>query len=473
MLDVKQRLTQWRSLLEKNAKKELLTSLEEAPVVEVTDFLSEQPLSVCIDVFRKFNYSKQADIFCDFSTEKQLDIFYVVEMEHFANIFENMPSDLRADFYLDLDEREQVKLLPYLSKKVRKDVLMLSEYPRSKAGGIMNTDFVAVNEDATVATALDRIREEAPSKTMIYFIYIVNKERKLKGIVDLKDLVLAKPEEKVINLGIDTVIFANLHDDQEEVAHKIEKYDLLVLPILNAQEQLVGIVNYDDAIYVIRQEEKEDMEKFMGIMPMDSEDAYMDISSIHHFKNRIGWILALFLFGTFTTIIMHRFEKTIQLFTFLSFYLMTISDTGGNVGSQATTMVIRALSLGEINVKSWIKVLWKEMKVALMIALTLLPLCFFKVAFVSSLFHQEGQPAPYYIGLIVGIAVMLQVFASILVGALLPLLIKKLGKDPALATSPAITTIVDISGVFFYLVLAKLFWKAMSLNAYYECSKSL
>ncbi len=459
MLDVKKRLAHWRSLLEKNDYNDLLTALEESPVVEVTDFLAEQSIDTSVLLFLQLKRNKQASIFSHFPGDKQLDIYRALEVHVFASIFEQMPSDLRADFYTKLDETAQVKLIPFLAKKVRQDVITLSRYAPDKAGGIMSTDFVAVGDESTVASALDSIREEAPSKKMMYSIYVVDKARKLVGIVDLKDLVLAKPAEKVMQLANETIVFADLSDDQEEVANKIEKYDLMALPILNSDGQIVGVASVDNALHVIREEEKEDMEKFMGIRPNDHNHTYMGLSTIQHFKKRAGWVIFLFFLGILQTLVMHTYEKTIHALAFVSCYLMTISDTGGNVGSQTATMVVRAISLGEISVKHWLAVLWKELKIACLLASSLFIIGIGKISAISCFFDRPGYPSPMQIGLAVSLAVSMQVFSSILIGALLPLFVKKIGKDPAAVASPAITSIVDIIGLFIYLGIIHAFFK--------------
>ena len=458
ILDLKKRLANWRSFLEKNDYKKLLASLKESPVVEVTDFLAEQSINTCVLLFLLFSKSKQARIFSLFSLEKQLDIHRTLDADTFAGIFEKMPSDLRVDFYIQLDETEQAKLMPFLSRKVRQDVVTLSGYAPDKAGGIMSTDFVAVSHESSVESALESIRKEATKKKMMVSIYVVDEHRKPVGIVDLKDLVLAKPEEKVMSLAKDTILFARLYDDQEEVANKIEKYDLMALPILNSDDQIVGVASVDNALHVIREEEKEDMEKFMGIVPDQHKDTYMGLSTLQHFKKRVGWVVCLFIVGILQTLMMHAWESTIHALTFVSFYLMTISDTGGNVGSQAATMVIRALSLGEIKLKNWLAILWKEFKIAFLLGFSLFVLAMVKVFVVSYNFHQVNHPAPIKIAFVVSLAISLQVLSSIIIGTLLPLIVKKLGKDPALAASPAITTIVDIFGVFIYLLLINAFF---------------
>lgn len=459
--DTKERLAQWQLLLDKHKKEELNTALGSAPMVEVADFLEKQPLSMLLELFLTFTQKQQSSLFCHFHENKQLELYNALSKPVFKGIFENMSSDLRADFYLCLDEGEQMHLLPYLSKKVRKDVLMLSAYPPEKAGGIMSTDFVAVDKNMTAEAALNQIRKDAPSGKLMYLLYMVDENMKLTGTIHLKDLIMAVPSTKMQEIARETMVFARSYDDKEAVARKIEKYDLVALPVLNKKGQIVGIVSYDDAIDVIREEDTEDMERFMGIIPDEEHrDSYLRVPYKKHFKQRIFWVASLFMFSVLSSLIIHNYEDVLRKWTFLMLYITTISDTGGNVGSQAATMIIRALSLGEISLKNWRKVLRKEVKIAFMVALSLFLLCFLKVTIFSYFFpEKESAIDPWKIGVTIALAIGLQVVVATIIGASFPLAIKALGKDPALAASPAITTIVDISGHIIYLGTACLCFK--------------
>ena len=459
ILDIQKNSTFLKSLLHEGKQEELWKALQDTPLPDVAEFLAEQPPSILKDLFLLFDQEKQASLFDYFHINKQIEVYNALPIRVFSGIFQKMHSDTRADFYLELLEEQRMKLLPYLPKAVRRDVLTLSGYPEDKAGGIMSTDFVMVYGNMTVEEALAKIRQEAPSKKLMYCLYVVDENIHLTGIVDLKDLIMSDPKTSINALKNDNIICANLYDDKESVAHKIEKYDLMAIPILNGDGQVVGIVSYDDAIDVIRDEQTEDMERFMGIIPIGHRNDYLHTSSVQHFKQRMGWVAGLFFLGTFVVMIMHRYEKMFQSLPFLAFYLPLMSDTGGNVGSQSATMVIRSLALGEVTLKNWIKIVYKEAKVACMLALMLFFLCFIKVSAVDWISKWYCNQSANWdeickIALTVSIAITLQVISATLLGATLPLLIKRLGKDPALAASPAITTIADLSGILIYLHIA-------------------
>ncbi len=464
MLDAKTRIAQWDLLLQTHQVEKLKLSLQEAPLIEVADFISKKSLRTRWKLFTLFDRTYQGTLFSHFSEEDQLELYSKSPRRMIGELFVYMDSDSRVDLYQRLDEKEQSKLLPYLPKKVKQDVIALCAYPTETAGGIMSTDFATVQENMTVGQALQKIREDAPDRKMLFYLYVVDEEMTMKGILSLKDLVMQEDHIKISSILQDTFIFVRVTEDREKVAHKIEKYDLLALPVLNDEDQLVGIVSYDDAMDIIRAEQTEDMERFMGIEPDEHAGNYLQTSSVQHFKKRITWILGLFVASFGSGFVMHRYEKVLGKLTILLLYLPMISDAGGNTGSQAATVVIRALSLGQLHIRDWLVILWKEAKVALMFVICLFCLSFFKVVLFSGLlsdylFGGNEFPIPvqglYSLALTIAIALSLQIITSTLIGAGLPLLIKWTGRDPALAASPAITTIVDITGLLIYFTTAR------------------
>ena len=461
MFNIQKRLAYWQTLLEEGQEKALLQLFQEAPNVEVAEFLAKLPSVQCYAFFLELHQDMQASLFNYFSAEKRAEVYDQMPIGLFAKLFEQMSSDVRADFYEQLNTHQQMLLLPHLSRKVRKDVLTLSAYAKDKVGSIMSTDFVEISNKMTVSQILEKLRKLSPSKKMMYFLYVTDSDRKLVGIVDLKELVLADPSEKITNLTYETLVFVNLDDEKEKAVHTIEKYDLVALPILNKEGQLVGILNYDDAMDEIREEEKEDMERFMGIMS-DDERSYMEISSYHHFRYRIGWIVSLFALGTFASMFIHNYEAWAkQIFPTLFFSLIhSIADTGGNVGSQAAMMVVHAITLGHINLKKWLNVIYKEIKVGIMISFILFICSLVKVWVLITFFDKDtaANALPLWTqSMIFATTIALQVISSTLIGASLPLIMKKLGKDPNLAASPAITTLVDLTGIIIYFNVAAYF----------------
>lgn len=433
---------------------ELVEMFEELPTMDVAEFMEERPIGEVIDYLKKLDMEDQGRIFSDFSIDLQLKLFHSLDRRTFSQIFAQMYSDIRADLYQELTKEEQIELLPYLDKKVREDVIILSAYPPETAGGIMTTDFATIFADMTAAEALAKIRKDAPSRDMIYYIYVVDHSMVMKGLVTLKDLVMHEPKVKVTEMLNEFFVHAEVNEDRESVAQKIEKYDLVAIPVLNSLNQLVGIVSHEEAIDIIRAEQTEDFEKFGGIMPSEDDDEYLQTSSFHHFKKRVVWLVSLAAVGIISGMIINEYQGVLENFIILAMYMPMMAATGGNTGSQAATVVIRSLSLGEIEDGDWLKIVLKEAKISFMLSLSVAILTYLKIAFLS--FHAI-LPSGFsmsYIAFTISLAIAIQVISSAVIGAGLPLIVRRLGGDPAVVASPAISTIVDITGLLIYFSVA-------------------
>jgi magnesium transporter len=446
-------LAHWSQLLAEHQQNQLLALLSNAPVIEVADFLSQQNPESCLSLLTALPPGLQGAVFAELDEEQQMTLYQLASKKTFSIIFSHMPSGDRADFYQRLDDKEQARLFPYLTKKVREDVIALSAYPPETAGGIMSTDFATVSVEMAVKQAIQKLKEDAPSKKMMYYIYVVDEHMRMLGFLSLKDLIMAEPDEKVDNLLHENFIYANVDEDRETVAKRVEKYDLVAIPILNEEHQLVGIVTYDDAMYIIRVEQTEDMERFMGIVSNEETADYLKASSLQHFKKRVAWIVGLFITGFLSSLVIHKNEDILGRITVLALYLPMIADTGGNAGSQAASVVIRALSLGQITLNNWLVIIIKEAKVALLLALSLFFLAYLKVLLLSRHIVLENHSI-YTLAFAIGLALSLQVVTATVIGASLPLVAKYFKGDPAVAASPAITTIVDITGMSIYFAVA-------------------
>ncbi|TVQ20473.1 MAG: magnesium transporter [Bacteroidetes bacterium] len=436
--------------------RELVPVLQKMPVVEVSEILQELSNETLLEVLPMFTPEQQGLVFSEFDITRQLDFFQHTSRKRFARIFENMVSDSRADLYQHFTQQEQISFLPYLSKTTREDVLKLSSYDPETAGGIMSTDFATVRENRTCAQAIDKVRIDAPSNKMVYYIYAVDSEMKLQGFLTLKDLILANPESQVSDIIYREFAYATLDEDRESVAQKIEKYDLVAIPVLNEENQLMGIVHHDDAIEVIRAEHTEDMEKFMGIVPGSEILNYTQTGVLGHFRKRVVWLSSLAVIGLISGMIIHAYEEALSALIILALYMPMVADTGGNTGSQAATVVIRALALGQVTLKNWFSILYKEARISIMLALVLGVIAFGKILFLSWETEVPEQFSLLYLAIGISAALSLQVITSTILGAALPLIVKRLGGDPAVAASPAITTMVDITGLLIYFGMATL-----------------
>jgi magnesium transporter len=445
--ELKQRLIDYVSILNK------------MPVVEVAELVEKLESDYDrIDVMSQFPLDRQALILADLPITIQLSLFNAMSRKAFATIFEQMPTQSQVDFFQFLSKKAQTEILPFLSKSVRENILRLSAYPPDTAGGIMSLDYASVFERMTCAEAIAKVRADAPSKKLVYYAYVVNDEQTLLGFVTLKDLIMADPAQMIADVVHREFVFVYVDEDREEVAKKIEKYDLIAIPVVNRQMQLMGVVTHDEAIDIIRAEQTEDLEKFMGISQRDTELNYLETSSWKHFQKRVTWIVTLAAVGIISGMIIHHYENALEKMLILALYMPMVADTGGNVGSQAATVIVRALALGEFSVRAWLKVIWKETKVSSLLALCLGLLAFAKVLFLS---WETEIPAEYSlvkVAFVISLALSLQVITATVIGAALPLVVKAFGGDPAVAASPAITTVVDITGLLIYFGIASLFF---------------
>ena len=433
---------------------EFIEMLEELPTSDVVDFLEDKDPEEITKQLAYLSGEDKGRIFSDFSKELQLDIFHLLDRRKFADYFRHMYSDVRADLYQEFSKEEQIELLPYLEKKVREDVMILSAYPPDTAGGIMSTDFATIFADMTAMEALAKIRKDAPSKEMIYDMYVVDSSIVLKGMVTLKELVMAEPTTLVAEMIQEFFVYAEVNEDREEVAHKIEKYDLVAIPVVNSLKQLVGVVTHEEAIDVIRAEQTEDMEKFMGIMPSEEGEDYLSVSSLDHFKRRVIWLVGLASIGIVSGMIINQYKNILEQFIILAMYMPMMAATGGNTGSQAATVVIRALSLDQIDNDDWLQIVLKELRISFLLSLCVALLTYLKIVFLS--FHTL-LPETFSlerVGVTIAVAIAIQVMSSAIIGAGLPLIVRRFNGDPAVVASPAITTFVDITGLLIYFSIA-------------------
>jgi magnesium transporter len=407
-------------------------------------------------ILHMLDVSLRAEIFPCFDLNKQIELVSGESRKEMARLLEEMPPDDRVDLVQKLDETLRDEILPLVAKAEREDIRKLEAYEEGTAGAVMSTDYAVLRPDISISAALEQLRLQAPGKETIYYIYIVDEARKLIGFISLKDLIMAKPGLLIKDIMHTDVLKANVNDDQENVAGLIEKYDLIAIPSVNDSEAIVGIVTHDDALDIIRQEQTEDMEKLMAIAGSHEIGDYLDTPSWKHFSKRAYWIVGLAALGLVSGMIIHNFEATLMNMLLLALYMPMVADTGGNTGSQSATVVVRALALGQLRPRDFLKVIFKELKVSLLLALVLGLLSFGKVIFLS---RNSEIPAGYSLGGIasaIALALSLQVVTATLIGAILPLLAAKFKQDPAVVASPALTTVVDITGLLIYFTTVKI-----------------
>uniref|UniRef100_A0A7C4GGB2 Magnesium transporter MgtE n=1 Tax=candidate division WOR-3 bacterium TaxID=2052148 RepID=A0A7C4GGB2_UNCW3 len=425
------------------------------PVV-VAEMLSALEAAEAWEIMRHAAPALQAEVFTNLDQDRQVELLGILSRDDMARIVADMPPDDRADLFKKLPKRRREALLPALAQAEREDIRRLASYAERTAGAIMTSDYATLAPDQTVAQSLERLRREAPDKETIYYAYVVDEQRRLLGQVSLKDLILARPDRLVRDVMHPDVISVRVNDDQEEAARRIQKFDLLALPVVDESGALVGIITHDDALDVIVQEQTEDIEKLMAITGSHEAAGYLRTPSWMHFKRRSVWVVVLAALGLVSGYIVQSFEGLLLQFAVLATFMPMLADTGGNTGSQSATLVIRALALKEISPRDLLRVLLKELQVALMLGLLLGALAWGRVLLFHGRASLTGGHPLWLIGVAVAAALAIQVVTSTLIGAVLPMAAAKLKFDPAVVASPALTTIVDITGLFIYFTTVKL-----------------
>jgi len=445
-----------RELLTARENETLRRFCEEGHPAIVAELVSGLDSSEIWQILRLLPVNSRAEIFSHFELDQQAELATGESRQAMASLLEELPHDDRADLVQRLDPPVAEQILPLVAKAEREDIRKLTSYEEGTAGALMSSDYATLRPDMPVAHALEQIRVQAPTKETIYYIYVVDEAHRLIGFVSLKDLIMAKPAELVRDVMHEEVISADVNQDQELVAREIEKYDLLAIPVTNGDRKLVGIITHDDALDVIRQEQQEDVEKFMAIGGRHETGEYLRTGAMRHFRNRVVWVVILGVLGLVSGLIVQNFEGLLLQFAILAAFMPMLADTGGNTGSQSATLVVRALALGEVRPKDMLRVILKELQVSLMLAVVLALVAFARVMVFGGESTMPEGTSLVWVGTAISIALGLQVISATLIGAILPLLAARMKWDPAVVASPALTTIVDISGLLLFFGTAKL-----------------
>lgn len=449
--------TQLQDLIQQNQWELILNLIQESNPSDIASVLESLDPDLSLEVLRRLEMNLQAQIFAHFDRSYQLEIFKIWPNRDFAQIFKSLRSKDQADFYQSLDPEDQKDLLPYLDSKTRAELFHLVSYPPESAGGIMSTEFFCVHESTTIQDVMRKIKEETPRKKSLYYMYVVDDDMILKGVLTFRDLFLHDADKKVSEIMVTPVISALVSEDREQVVRKMEEYSLITLPVVNVKGQIVGIVEHDEAIKTLRAEETEDIQKFMGLTVLSGQEISYKHSSVWRLvRSRLPWIVFLAVMELLPGTVLHQSEKILDQFLILAIYLPLIMDAGGNIGSQSATLIIRALALHEVELRDWVYVLFKELRVGLIMGLTFGLLAFLRLYITSKPEMIPVGSSLIQIAMVVSGALLLQTTISALTGALLPLFVKALKFDPAVVANPLITTILDFTGVVIYMGLAHL-----------------
>ena len=423
---------------------ELKSKLEEMNSADISEILDElEDKESVIIVFRLLTKEKAGETFSHMESDMREKLIQDLTDAELKNVLDELFMDDTVDLIEEMPSNVVTRILKNVDKNDRKIINELLKYPDDSAGSIMTTEFIDLKENMTIEQALDRIRQIGTDSETIYTCYVLGKNRKLQGIISIKDLLLAK-EESLIEDNMETnIISVNTLEDQEEVAKKFDKYDLYALPVVDNENRLVGIVTVDDAINVLQDEAEEDFEKMAAMAP--TEESYFETSVFKHAKNRIVWLLILMLSSAITGTIITKYENAFAAVPLLVAFLPMLMDTGGNCGSQSSTLIIRGLATDELEVKDVFRILCKEIRIAVIVGISLAAINGLRIF---------AQYKNLQIACTVGLSITSTVILSKSIGCLLPLLAKKLKLDPAIMAAPLITTIVDILSVLVYFNIA-------------------
>lgn len=432
-------------------KKEF-ADMNEADIAEVLEELQEElPTQEFIRVFRLLPKDIAADVFAHLPVEIEQYIINSLTDKETTNIIENMFADDAADLMEEMPASVVRRILALASDETRNDINHLLKYPEDSAGSIMTVEFADLKENITVKQALERIRKIGIDKETINTCYVLDLQRHLVGSVTLRTLLLGNPDAIVSDIMDENVITVSTLDDQETVARQFQKYDFMAMPVVDSENRLVGIITVDDILEIIEEEATEDMEKMAAILPSDK--SYFRTGIFETFKSRIPWLLILMISATITGTIIDSFEAKLAGITGLVAFIPMLMDTGGNSGGQASVTIIRAISLNEVEFKDIFKVIWKEIRVAVLCGLTLAVVNFIRVLIMNALGTGITQEA-IMVNVTVCITLCITVMCAKLVGCILPILANQLGFDPAVMASPFITTIVDAISLVLFLKIA-------------------
>lgn len=425
--------------------RDILVTMNPADIAGVFDGLEEAALPL---LFRLLPKELAAETFVEMEPDAQELLIQGFSDSELREVLNELYVDDAVDIVEEMPANVVRRILRQADPQMRKEINEILRYPENSAGSIMTTEYVSLLPDMTVDEAILRIRRTGVDKETIYTCYVLDKNRTLMGLVTVKDLLLSHNEDSTISeLMEDNPISVNTHADQEEVAQALSKYNFLALPVTDAENRMVGIVTFDDAMDVMEDEATEDMEIMGGMMPSDK--TYLRSNVFDLFVHRIPWLLLLMVSATFTGMIITGFENKLSQLVVLTAFIPMLMDTGGNSGSQSSVTIIRALSLGELEFSDLPRVIWKEIRTAVICGLTLATACFGKIMLVDRLL-MHNESVSILVALVVCITMALTVLVAKVVGCTLPMIAKKLGFDPAVMASPFITTIVDALSLLVY-----------------------
>ncbi|MGN0244049.1 MAG: magnesium transporter [Lachnospiraceae bacterium] len=433
-------------LVEERRYQQLMRELDNMNEVDIADFLEEISLDKAIVIFRMLKKDVSTDIFSELPSEIQEQIIAGITDMELSVLIEELAADDAVDMLEELPDKVVKRVLRNAKPGTRKIINQILNYPEDSAGSIMTAEYLSIRRNYTVAKAMEYIRNHGMGKETVYTCYVTDASGVLDGVVSFRDLLFAEDEDIIENIMEEDVIFAYTTDDKEEVVNQISKYGFLAMPIVDKAQRLVGMVTYDDAVDVLEEETTEDFEKMAAIQP--SERPYLKSSVFTLARQRIVWLLVLMISAMLSGKILNHYEAVFASIPLLVTFIPMLTGTGGNAGSQTSTMIIRGMAVQEIDPKKdWLQVLWKELRISLLIGGGLALINYVRLVI--------SYPGKEMICLTVVASLLITVVVAKTIGCLLPMIAKQCNADPALMASPLITTIVDCCSLFIYFSIAQ------------------
>ena len=430
-------------LIEDKKFSEARAVIEEMQPADIAAVFEELDPEQTVMLFRLLPKETAAEAFAYMTPEVQEQVITALTDVEVQGVLDSQFMDDTVDMLEEMPANVVKRVLRLTDSETRGMLNRLLQYKDGSAGSIMTTEFVDLKQDMTIRQAIDRIRRIAVDKETINTCYVTDSARVLEGVVYLRDLIMAKEEERVGDIMEDNPIAVSTDDLDEDVAQLFSKYDMLVLPVVDREHRLVGIITIDDAVDVIQEANTEDFEKMAAMAP--SENTYLKTPAFTHARKRVVWLLILMVSSAITGNIINRYEDAFAAIPLLVSFIPMLMDTGGNCGSQSATLVIRGLALGEIRIKDFFRVVFKEFQVSLLVGLLLVPINILWIWFLYKNF---------LIAVTVGISLFVTICVAKMIGCMLPIVAKKCKLDPAIMASPLITTIVDACSIFVYFNVA-------------------
>ncbi len=431
-------------LLENRNYRELRSRLVAMNPVDIAQFIEELPTEKAIIAFRSMPKEQAALVFANFATDLQEYIIGSITDQELAFIIEDLFVDDAVDMLEELPANVVKRVLKNATPETRAVINHFLQYPENSAGSIMTAEFTDLHSNMSVADAINHIRRTGEDRETVYTCYVTDSERILTGVVTVKDLLLSQDTRSIQDIMDTDVIYATTLEDREEVANRFKKYDLLSMPVVDHEKRLVGIITVDDVLDVLEEEATEDFEKMAAMIP--SERPYLKTGVFTHAKNRIAWLLMLMISGMITGGILGRYEAAFAAMPLLVTFIPMLTDTGGNAGSQSSTLVIRGIALSEIRSKDLPAVLWKELRISALVGAVLGAVNYLRLIIM--------YPGNEMLALTVALTLFATVLLAKTVGGMLPIAAKVFKADPAIMAAPLITTIVDAFSLIIYFAVA-------------------